>query len=101
MIDSFKLYRFPANSRAEALTLREQIDYVLDEAAEAAEAHAGFLGDEQTIGELWDVIHAAEGALRKFDPKMVTDCYYLTMAKNNRRGDYSDEAVSRDDWGLV
>lgn len=100
MLDDYRLYRFPANSRAEAATLAEQILRTDDEIHEAVLA-AMEEGPERIIEELWDTIHAAEGALRKYKPQQVRDGYYLVMAKCNRRGDYSKEAIRCDDWGLV
>lgn len=101
MLDAYRLYRFPANSRAEGTIIREQIYRTMCETAEACEAELCSEGTERIIEELWDTIHAAEGALRKFKPQQVRDGYYTVMAKNNQRGDYSTEAMRCDDWGLV
>lgn len=98
MLDNFRLYRFPANSRAEASILAVQILHAKDEINEVIEATME--SPERIIEELWDTIHAAEGALRKFKPQQVRDGYYLVMAKNNERGDYSIEAIKSEDWGI-
>lgn len=100
MLDVDRLYRFPSNSRAEAEALKEQIYSIMCEADEVFEADFDSEGSERIIEELWDVIHAAEGALRKFKPQQVRDGYYLTLTKCNRRGNYTAEAMQSDDWGL-
>ena len=100
MLDDYRLYRFPANSRAEKATLAEQMDYVIDEVREAVDALVYESDNIRIIEELWDTIHAAEGALRKFKPQQVRDGYLLVMAKNNGRGDYSIEAIKSEDWGI-
>ena len=99
MLDDYRLYRFPANSRAEASILAVQILHAKDEINEVIEATME--SPERIIEELWDTIQACEGALRKFKTQQVRDGYYLVMGKNNERGDYSKEAVRCDDWGLV
>ena len=101
MLDAYRLYRFPANSRAEVATFEEQMDKTHREAHEVLSAWISEEGEERLIEELWDTIHAAEGALRKFKPQQVRDGYFMVMAKNNERGDYDTEAVRCDDWGLV
>lgn len=101
MIDSYRLYRFPANSRAERTKLAEQIEYASGEVTEAFEALVCEGSNMRVIEELWDAVLTLEGALRKFKPQDVRDGYYLVMAKNNERGDFSTEAVRCDDWGLV
>lgn len=100
VLDVDRLYRFPANSRAEEETLLDQAYYALAEVHEAITAIHKEEGSEAYIMELWDVIHAAEGALRKFKPQQVRDGYYLTVAKCNERGNYTAEAMRSDDWGL-
>jgi hypothetical protein len=69
MLDVDRLYRFPSNSRAEAMALEMQMGHVMEEVYEAI--HAVMVGetDEDILMELWDVIHAAQGALRKFKPQ--------------------------------
>lgn len=95
------IYKFPASSRAEALTVCEQIDKIEEEVLEAAKALATEHSDERVIEELWDVIHAAESALRKFKQKDVQDGALLVVVKNNRRGDYSVEAIRSEDWHVT
>lgn len=94
------IYRFPANGRAKACSLHEQLMRVTDEAAEAYVAEADGEGAERIIEELLDTIHAAEGALRKFKPQKVRDGYLQVVAKNNQRGDYSTSDLVSGDWGM-
>lgn len=101
MLGNYRLYRFPANSRAKKTSLAEQIDYAGGEVTEAIDALVYEGSNMRVIEELWDTIHAAEGALRKFKPQQVHDGYLMVMAKNNERGDFSTEAMQRDDWGMA
>lgn len=96
-----RLYRFPSNGRANELALGEQTYCVIGEAHEVLDAWHMDEGEERIIEELWDTIHAAEGALRKFDPRKVREGYWLVLGKNNQRGDYSAEATDSDDWGMA
>ena len=97
MID-YKVYRFPANGRADDLELWEQLEYARGEAVEAIEAQGE--GPERTIEELWDTIQAAEGALRKFRSQQVLDGYYKVVAKCQCRGDYDVQDLVSGDWGI-
>ena len=45
-------------------------------------------GDARVIEELWDVMHAAEGALRKFPIVKVAWGLMYVIWKNALRGDY-------------
>ena len=40
--------------------------------------------------ELWDVIHACETLMRRFDQDIVGACAHIVMAKNAARGYYGD-----------
>lgn len=40
--------------------------------------------------ELWDVIHACETLMRRFDQNIVGACAHIVMAKNAARGYYGD-----------
>ena len=40
--------------------------------------------------ELWDVIHACETIMRRFDQNIVGACAHIVMAKNAARGYYGD-----------
>ena len=86
------IYRFPANRRAEAATLAGQLRKLLEETREALEAYEGKEGEERIIEELWDVIQAAEGALRKFPLLAVIKGLAMVKIKSRQRGDYRKEA---------
>lgn len=40
--------------------------------------------------ELWDVIHACETLMRRFDQNIIGACAHIVMAKNAARGYYGD-----------
>ena len=40
--------------------------------------------------ELWDVIHACETLMRRFDQDIVRSCAHIVRAKNAARGYYGD-----------
>lgn len=82
------LYLFPANNRANAATLHDQLRKTEDEAIEALNAQQNNEGNMRVIEELLDTIHAAEGALRKFPEWQVHVCVALVKIKNFGRGDY-------------
>lgn len=80
-------YRFPANRQASELCVLDQIDKVLEEADELADAlHDG--DDEHACREAWDVIQAAEGVLRKMPEEAVRLAHAAVMLRCSRRGDY-------------
>lgn len=81
-------YRFPANRRAGKASLGAQVDKVYEETCEALAAVSLKEGDDRVIEELWDVIHAAEGALRKFPIIKVVKGLARVKVKNRQRGDY-------------
>lgn len=82
------LYMFPENLRAKESTLDKQLRKVMEEAGEAWFAHDKAEGDERIIEELWDVVQAAEGALRKFPKRSVLKGFAVVKLKGHRRGDY-------------
>lgn len=86
------VYRFPANKRAEAATLAGQLRKLLEECFEVLEAYEDNEGDVRIIEELWDVIQAAEGALRKFPLLAVLKGLAMVKIKSRQRGDYRKEA---------
>ena len=56
--------------------------------------------------ELWDVIHACETLMRRFDQNIIGACAHIVMAKNMARGYYKNrdfEKVAReiDDDGFI
>lgn len=83
-----RVYRFPENQRAAAQTLGAQLGKVAEETREAVAAFDGAEGDDRIIEELWDVIQAAEGALRKFHPARVSLGLVYVVFKSIMRGDY-------------
>lgn len=82
------MYRFPENQRAAAQTLGAQLGKLAEETAEAVAAYDDGEGRMRVIEELWDVIQAAEGALRKFSMIYVLKGLALVKIKSHRRGDY-------------
>ena len=81
-------FRFPANRRAGELSLARQVDKLYEETCEVLAAVSLKEGDDRVIEELWDVVHAAEGALRKFPLRKVIVGIARVKVKNTRRGDY-------------
>lgn len=56
--------------------------------------------------ELWDVIHACETLMRRFDQNIVGACHHIVEAKNRARGYYENrdfKKVAReiDDDGFI
>lgn len=82
------VYRFPANQRAAESTLANQLRKVNEEAAEASQAFLMMEGQARIIEELWDVIQAAEGALRMFPLWHVEKGRAFVVEKSQLRGDY-------------
>lgn len=83
-----QMYLFPENQRAAAQTLGAQLGKLAEETAEAVAAYDDGEGSARVIEELWDVIQAAEGALRKF--KKIDVCFGMirVAVKCSMRGDY-------------
>ena len=83
-----RIYRFPANQRAQAATLSGQLLKIMEEAREVLQAYDEKEGSARVIEELWDLIQAAEGALRKFPLSDVIKGFILVKLKSRKRGDY-------------
>ena len=82
-------YRFPANRQAAELDAASQLDKVLEEADELADAlHDG--DADHACREAWDVIQAAEGVLRKMPEETVRLAHAAVMLRCSRRGDYGE-----------
>lgn len=82
-------YRFPANRQAAELDAASQLDKVLEEADELADAlHDG--DADHACREAWDVIQAAEGVLRKHPEEAVRLAHAAVMLRCSRRGDYGE-----------
>jgi hypothetical protein len=99
MID-YKVYRFPANRRADDLTLAEQLEYACGEVVEAIEALASGESPERVLEEIYDAEQTLEGARRKFRDQQVLDAYYKVVAKCQCRGDYDVQDLVSGDWGI-
>ena len=80
--------RFPDNQKAAAQSLGAQLGKVTEETREAVAAYDDGEGSARVIEELWDVIQAAEGALRKFGPLAVLKGLVRVKLKCFARGDY-------------
>lgn len=82
-------YRFPANRRAAGLDAASQLDKVLEEADELADAlHEG--DADHACREAWDVIQAAEGILRRCPEAVVERARADVVLRCSRRGDYGE-----------
>ena len=83
------IYRFPKCTKAEQSTASTQIVKVLEEVHELAEVQNDDPFDTvRIIEETWDVIHAAEGVLRKYQPALVEFVRDSVEHKNRERGYY-------------
>lgn len=51
--------------------------------------------------ELWDVIHACETLMRRFDQDIVRSCAHIVAAKNRARGYYDAPCHSEGDARVV
>ena len=85
-----QMYLFPENQRAAAHTLGAQLGKLAEETAEAVAAYDEREGSARIVEELWDVIQAAEGALRKFSFGIVLNGLASVTLKSYRRGDYRE-----------
>lgn len=88
-------YNFPEGIWVNNHTqLEDQVRYVVTEAQEAVQSTEDYTTDERIAEELWDVIHAAETALRilqkDHDITWVDDQRRAVVLKNARRGYYGD-----------
>lgn len=84
-----KLYHFPKCTKAATNTASTQIVKILEEVHELAEVqNKDPLDSVRIIEETWDVIHAAEGVLRKYHPETVANVRDYVEQKNEHRGYY-------------
>ena len=88
MRKSTRIYRFPSNRRAEELSLTDQVCYIEGELKEVKQAILLCESKHRIIEELWDTVHAAESALRKFPLADVARGFIFVLRKNAKRGDY-------------
>lgn len=82
------MYRFEENKRATRASLDEQIDKLFEEVAEVRDAYRNGEPAHRLVEELWDVIQAAEGCLRKFAHSAVLKGLIFVRKKSRERGDY-------------
>ena len=83
------LYNFPACVQAEQSSIDHQVRKVEEEADELWDEIARSPRDDARIlEETWDVIHAAEGVLRKYTIHEVYNAMKAVEAKNRERGYY-------------
>lgn len=83
------LFRFPKCTKAEHNTASTQVVKVLEEVYELVEVqNAEPFDSERIIEEAWDVIHAAEGVLRKYSIADVATGLERVEEKNRNRGYY-------------
>ena len=83
-----RLYRFPENLKAKELRQGLQLEKIEEELQEAWDAWDAET-DERAIEELWDVIQACEGMLRKYPAEKVWAGRSLVISKCENRGDYA------------
>ena len=107
---------FPVNQRSIPLCVEEQASKLFEEFQEVMANCEVVVVDDGTgedqlavneildtpnfCMELIDLIHTADGVLRKLKEKGVpVDLYYkMVLSKNAQRGDYSEEDCNK--WGL-
>lgn len=83
------LYNFPACVQAEQSSIDHQVRKVEEEADELWDEIARSPRyDARILEETWDVIHAAEGVLRKYTIHEVYNAMKAVEAKNQERGYY-------------
>lgn len=83
------IYRFPKCAKAESNPESTQIIKVLEEVYELSEAYNVDPFDSvRIIEETWDIIHAAEGVLRKYQIELVEYVRESVEQKNRERGYY-------------
>lgn len=82
-------YRFPPNKQAAGLDAASQLDKVLEEADELADAlHDG--DADHACREAWDVVQAVEGILRRCSDAIVERARADVMLRCSKRGDYGE-----------
>lgn len=83
------LYRFPRCTKAECAPCSTQVVKVLEEVYELVEVQNNDPFDDlRILEETWDVIHAAEGVLRKYQVELVEHMRESVEQKNRERGYY-------------
>lgn len=83
------IYRFPKCTKAEKSPESTQIIKVLEEVHELSEVYnADPFDSVRIIEEAWDIIHAAEGVLRKYQMGLVEYVRESVEQKNRERGYY-------------
>lgn len=82
-------YRFPKCKLASNAPVSVQMVYVLGEVHELLKAEVDdCFNSEAILEEAWDVIHAAEGVLRKYPTDQVEAARDRVEKKNKDRGYY-------------
>ena len=87
-VPAAELYRFPENKRAARASFGDQLNKLSEELTEVCDAFIDGEPDSRVIEELWDVIQAAEGMLRKFAYSAVLKGLVFVRKKSRERGDY-------------
>lgn len=92
-----EMFTFPAIAKSKRENdMLSQIAHIQQEVDEAnAEAEAMGNGKTKLCVELFDIVHAAETALRMVyeeTPGTVLGAYFMCKSKNESRGYYDDEA---------
>lgn len=82
------MYRFEENKRAVRASFGDQLNKLSEELTEVCDAFIDGEPDSRVIEELWDVIQAAEGCLRKFAYSAVLKGLIFVRKKSRERGDY-------------
>lgn len=83
------VYRFPECTLASNAPESTQCIYVLGEVHELLQAENEDCFDSvRILEETWDVIHAAEGVLRKYPTSLVKHIRNVVEEKNRKRGYY-------------
>lgn len=91
-------FNFPLNNRAKKTTLHEQHKKVAEEFKEigfelyknSKERIDTDIDTDRVLQETLDLIHAAEGILRKFSWYEIQGAYKTVLDNNNAKGDYDD-----------
>lgn len=92
------VFNFPLNNRAKNTSLIEQHQKIAEEFKEIGyELYCDGkpridtdIDTDRVLEETLDLIHAAEGILRKFAWSEVQHAFDVVLAKNDARGDYDD-----------
>lgn len=79
-------YKFPANRRAKASTLDEQVAKAREECVEMYREYMD-MNEAAMLEEAMDTIYAVEGILRKYPKNQVAEAYEKVVQKARDRGD--------------